>query len=101
MNVIALSLRSIAHHERDHKGDEITAALFETAVSEIEELAAEITALRARAERAEAEVEQLLFALRTVLGDAEHGQKETWDERCMIGRDAVQNALNQQIGNKP
>ncbi len=38
---------------------------------------------------ASAEIERLRFALRTVLGDAEHGQKETWDERCRIGRDAL------------
>lgn len=40
------------------------------------------------------ENERLRFALRTVLGDADHGQKETWKERCLIGREAL-NAYQQ------
>ncbi len=38
-------------------------------------------------EEAADRIERLETALKTVLGDAEYGQKETWTERCRIGRE--------------
>ena len=40
--------------------------------------------------RLRAENDRLRFALKTVLGDGTHGQKETWAERCRIGRAALE-----------
>ncbi len=36
----------------------------------------------------------LLFALQTVMGTCEHGQKEDWVERCAIGRAAISKATS-------
>lgn len=36
------------------------------------------------------EIARLRLALATVLGDATHGQNMTWEERCRIGRDALE-----------
>jgi hypothetical protein len=35
------------------------------------------------------EIDRLRFALATVLGDGDHGQNMTWEERCRIGREAL------------
>lgn len=35
---------------------------------------------------------ELLEALQTVMGDADHGQNMTWDERCKIARSAISKA---------
>ena len=40
-----------------------------------------------------AQAAELLYALRTVMGDADHGQNMTWDERLMIGRKAIDKAI--------
>ena len=37
---------------------------------------------------------ELLVALKIVMGDATHGQKESWTERCMIARAAIEKAEN-------
>ena len=35
-------------------------------------------------------ITELEFALRTVLGDADHGQHMTWEQRCLVGRKALE-----------
>lgn len=52
-------------------------------------LAREVTVKDEELTAAEARVEALIYALRTVLGDATHGQNMTWTERCQIGRRAL------------
>lgn len=39
--------------------------------------------------RLDEENDRLRHGLRTVLGDADHGQNMTWEERCRVGREAL------------
>lgn len=40
-------------------------------------------------ERLLARIAELEFGLKTVLGDADHGRRMTWEERIRIGREAL------------
>jgi hypothetical protein len=35
------------------------------------------------------EIDSLRYALKIVMGDGEHGQRMSWEDRCKIGRDAI------------